>query len=223
MVAVTPTRARRTQAERRARTRDALLEAAARGLSRDGYANLVLERVAREAGYTRGALYHLFANKEDLALAVLNWVDETWRAEVGYLVADDADPVAALLAVARGHAVYCRRDVARVIMTLRVEFSGQDHPVGRALKKGERRLVDACTRLVAAGRRSGAIPPGPPPRVVARALMGALEGLVIQLAGKAPFDAALAEGAVRGVLGLPPEPASTGSLARRPSQPSGPG
>jgi AcrR family transcriptional regulator len=179
------------------------LEAAARGLSRDGYANLVLERVAREAGYTRGALYHLFANKEDLALAVLKWVDETWRAEVGYLLADDVDPVGALLAVARQHAVYCRRDVARVIMTLRVEFSGQDHPVARALKKGERRLVDACARLVAAGRTSRAIPPGPPPRVVARALMGALEGLVIQLAGKAPFDAALAERAVRGVLGLP--------------------
>src|SRR6266516_1779986 len=87
---------RLTQAARRARTRSALLEAAARGLSRDGYANLVLERVAREAGYTRGALYHLFANKEDLALAVVGWVEETWFAEVGHLLADDTDPVGAL-------------------------------------------------------------------------------------------------------------------------------
>ncbi|HEX2399532.1 MAG TPA: TetR family transcriptional regulator, partial [Mycobacterium sp.] len=44
---------RRTQAERRARTRAALLEAAARGFSQYGYGNVVLERVASEAGYTR--------------------------------------------------------------------------------------------------------------------------------------------------------------------------
>jgi hypothetical protein len=31
----------------------------------------------------------------------------------------DADPVEALLAVARGHAVYCRRDIARVLLALR--------------------------------------------------------------------------------------------------------
>jgi AcrR family transcriptional regulator len=147
-------------------------------------------------------LYHQFAGKEALALAVLEWVEETWTAEVGYLLADDADPVGALSAVARQHAIYCRRDVARVMMTLRVEFSAQDHPVARALEEGERRLLHACARLVTTGRRRGTIPPGPPPRVVARALMGALEGLVIHLRGKAPFDA---ERAVRGVLGLDPE------------------
>jgi AcrR family transcriptional regulator len=66
-VDVVPTRRpRATHAERRARTRSALLEAAARGLSRYGYGNVVLEDVAREAGYTRGALYHLFEDKEDL-------------------------------------------------------------------------------------------------------------------------------------------------------------
>ena len=74
---------RRTQAERRARSRTALLEAAARGLSRYGYGHLRLEEVAREAGYTRGALYHQFKDKEDLALAVLRWANETWEREVG--------------------------------------------------------------------------------------------------------------------------------------------
>lgn len=32
--------------------------------------------------------------------------------------------------LARGHAVFCRRDIARVVMALRLEFAGQDHPVG---------------------------------------------------------------------------------------------
>ncbi|MDQ1633011.1 MAG: hypothetical protein QOC80_2983, partial [Frankiaceae bacterium] len=67
-------RTRRSQADRRERSRDALLEAAARGISRSGYANLRLEDVAREAGYTRGALYHQFAGKQELTLAVVAWV-----------------------------------------------------------------------------------------------------------------------------------------------------
>jgi AcrR family transcriptional regulator len=195
-----------TQADRRARTRGALLEAAARGLSRDGYSNVVLERVAADAGYTRGALYHLFAGKEDLALAVVEWVREAWYAEVGALFSDAAsatDPVGTLAAVARGHAVFCRRDVARVMITLRLEFSGKDHPVGREIREVERQLVADCERLIVAGRRSGAIPPGPPVRAVARAYLGAIEGLVINLGGQAPFDADLAERAARGVLGLP--------------------
>jgi AcrR family transcriptional regulator len=180
---------------------------------------LVLERVAIEAGYTRGALYHLFANKEALALAVVNWVDETWNAEVGQLAADEVDPVDALLAMARGHAIYCRRDVARVMMTLRVEFAGQDHPVGRALTEIFARLVADCAGRITAGRESGTISPGPPPRQMALAYFGALEGLVSLLAGHAPFDVELADRAVRGVLGLPPAPITTNSHSAGASAP----
>ncbi|MGI8580527.1 MAG: TetR family transcriptional regulator [Solirubrobacteraceae bacterium] len=193
---------RRTQAERSARTRSALLESAARGLSRHGYGNLVLEEVAREAGYTRGALYHQFRDKEELALAVLEWVDETWRSEVGGLIEERPDPVEALLALARGHAVFCRRDVARFGMALRLEFSGQDHPVGRELERVSGALVKRCARLIAAGRKDGSIPDGPPAKTVALAFVGALEGTVIALAGQAPDDELLAARAAAGVLGL---------------------
>src|SRR3954462_6680048 len=111
-------RQRPTQAERSARSRGALLESAARGLSRYGYGNLRLEQVAREAGYTRGALYHQFRDKEDLALAVVQWAYETWLAEVGAPADDERDPAAALVGLARGHAILCRRDIARVAMAL---------------------------------------------------------------------------------------------------------
>jgi AcrR family transcriptional regulator len=199
---------RPTQAERSARTRSAMLESAARGLSRYGYGNLVLEQVAREAGYTRGALYHQFEDKEDLALAVVEWVDDTWRREVGALVDGQPDPVAALIALARGHAVFCRRDVARVAMALRLEFSGQDHPVGREVERVSGTLVRRCTRLIHAGRREGSIPAGPPARTVALAFVGALEGAVIALAGQAPHDELLAARAAAGALGLAQLPPS---------------
>src|SRR3954469_2085494 len=193
---------RQTQAERSARTRNALLEAAARGLSRYGYGNLVLEDVAREAGYTRSALYHQFRDKEDLALAVVGWADETWIREVGDPAERGPDPVSALLAMARGHAILCRRDIARVAMALRVEFSGRDHPVGREVDRASETLVKRCARLINAARRDGSIPPGPPARTVALALIGAIEGSVIALRGQAPHDELLAERAAAGVLGV---------------------
>jgi AcrR family transcriptional regulator len=192
-----------TQAERRARSRNALLESAARGLSRYGYGNLILEQVAQEAGYTRGALYHQFENKEELALAVIDWVDEEWTREVGDPAREEPTPVAELLALARGHAVFCRRDVARVVMALRVEFAGQDHPVADRLAQVSQGGIKRIARLINAGRKDGSIPAGPPAATVARAFLGALEGTVIELAGQAPHDELLAARAVAGVIGLP--------------------
>jgi len=194
---------RRTQADRRAKSRAALLEAAARGLSRYGYGHLRLEEVAQEAGYTRGALYHQFKDKADLALAVIDWVNENWMLEVGEPASREPDPVSELLALARGHAVFCRRDIARVVMALRVEFSGHDHLVGLAVERIYDTGVERISRLIRAGRRNGSIPAGPPARTVALAFMGALEGTVIAVAGQAPYDEELAARAVSGVLVLP--------------------
>lgn len=200
---------RRTQAERRAATRAALLESAARGLSTYGYGNLRLEQVAQDAGYTRGALYHQFEDKQDLTLAVVcDWWRDVWRQDVLPLVECERDPLAALLALARGHAVFCRREVARVPIALRLEFAGQDHPVGREVERNYELLVKHCSTLIRAGRQDGTIPPGTSEHVLALAFVGALEGTVIGLSGRSPDDEVLAERAVAGVLNI-------GSLARR--------
>ncbi len=197
-----------TQADRSARTREALIVAAARGLSRYGYSNLVLEQVASEAGCTRGALYHQFKDKEDLAIAVLAWVNDLWEREVAGEVNQESDPAKALIAVARAHAVFCRRDVARVIMALRLEFSGRDHPISLEVEKIYAGLVERVARLVRDGRKAGSIPPGPSAKSVALAFAGALEGAVIQMAGREPDDEILAARAAAGVLGIeiPPSP-----------------
>jgi AcrR family transcriptional regulator len=165
----------------------------------------VLEDVAREAGYTRGALYHLFAGKQDLALAVVDWVAETWREEVGELTEHDGTPLGALIASARGHAIYCRRDVARVMMALRVEFAGRDHPVGRRVDEITEEQVKRAAALISAGRCDGSIPAGPPARKLGLAWVGAIEGAIIQLAGQAPYDEVIAVRVALGVLGLSPD------------------
>ena len=195
---------RRRQADRRDQSRAALLESAARHLSRFGYGNVVLEHVARDAGYTRGALYYLFADKQELALAVVSWVLETWDEEVGRAVDAESEPVAALLTLARGHARLCRRELARVAMALRMEFSGQDHPVGQVVEAAYSGLVKRCDKLITAARKAGSLPAGPPSRITAHAFVGALEGVTIALAGQHDYDERYAAQVAAGVLGLDP-------------------
>ncbi len=193
------TRERPTQADRRARSRAALLEATARGISRSGYANLVLADVAAEAGYTRGALYHQFRDKDALVLATLDWVYETWYAQVGSVFDEERPAVEALTELARRHAVYCRRDIAGLMVTLRVELAARDHPVGEAVRAQIRELVWRVRPLIVAGRQDGSIPPGPPATVLAAAVMSAIEAVVIALAGRPGDDEELAQ---RVTLGL---------------------
>jgi AcrR family transcriptional regulator len=189
-----------TQADRRARSRAALLEATARAISRVGYGHLVLEEVAAAAGYTRGALYHQFRDKDALVLTTLEWVHDTWYAEVGSVFDEDLPPVEALVELARRHAVYCRRDVARMMVALRVEFSAREHPVGDAVRAKTRELLERVERLIVAGRHDGSIAPGPPAHVLARAFMSAVEGLVIALAGRIGDDEQLARRVALGLL-----------------------
>jgi AcrR family transcriptional regulator len=191
---------RRSQADRRAETHAALLSSAARALSRYGYGNLNLADVAAEAGYTRGALYHLFADKEDLALAVVEWAWETWQQQVGSLVNSRDEPFQALVALARGHMVFCRHGQARVMMTLRIEFAEREHPVGHAVWKIAAALRKRVEQLIIRGRRSGSIPAGPPARTLAAAYLSAIDGLAIGIAGRTPYDEALVERIVVGLL-----------------------
>jgi AcrR family transcriptional regulator len=62
---------RMTRAERRDRTRERLLDAAAEVFNRLGYHGASLDAVAEAAGYTKGAVYSNFATKGDLFLALM--------------------------------------------------------------------------------------------------------------------------------------------------------
>lgn len=62
---------RRTQEERRDATRRALIAAARRQFAENGYAATNTPAIAAEAGVTRGALYHHFADKQALFEAVV--------------------------------------------------------------------------------------------------------------------------------------------------------
>jgi AcrR family transcriptional regulator len=63
---------RRTQAQRRAATTRALLDAARSLFAEKGYHETAAEEIVRRAGLTRGALYHHFEDKKDLFRVVVD-------------------------------------------------------------------------------------------------------------------------------------------------------
>ena len=66
-----PTRARLTRAEQQAKTRTALLEAAAQVFIERGFLGASVEAITERAGYTRGAFYSNFDSKEELFAELL--------------------------------------------------------------------------------------------------------------------------------------------------------
>jgi AcrR family transcriptional regulator len=91
-------RARRTQADRSAATRDALVTAARRLFAAQGFAEVPTDAIVAEAGVTRGALYHQFADKTALFDTVMGAVeaDIAGRLADSVAAAGISDPVDAL-------------------------------------------------------------------------------------------------------------------------------
>jgi len=63
---------RLTREQSRAQTRERLLASAAVVFTREGYAGASCDRIAEEAGYSKGALYSNFANKDQLFLELVD-------------------------------------------------------------------------------------------------------------------------------------------------------
>ncbi len=111
MSATTPRRGERpTRSERQAATRAALLRSASRSICEHGMHGASIDRIAAEAGYTKGAFYANFASKEELFLVVL---DEKFAAELKRLeaaMAGSGEPVDEARQAAEEFLLYVDRD-----------------------------------------------------------------------------------------------------------------
>jgi AcrR family transcriptional regulator len=173
-------RQRLTRAEAKARTREQLLDAAARIFARKGYAGASVEEIAESAGYSIGALYSNFAGKEQLFLELMAARSSTRvTALAGLLGADDADPVETL-----GRMLERNADSDGDLMALRAEFwlYAVRHPETMgALAAQRREQVDALIGVIgAAMERRGGAPPGVSAADVATLALAMFQGLVRQ-------------------------------------------
>lgn len=90
---------RRTQTERSAATRDALVAAARPLFAELGFASVSTEAITRAAGVSRGAMYHQFADKSELFAAVFEAVEADLTRELDRLVqaSGETDPLALMV------------------------------------------------------------------------------------------------------------------------------
>ena len=96
MPAMEPARTRRE--EYAEATYEALLESAAASFLESGFAATSLDAVAKRARVTKGAIYHHFASKRDLFLAVMERQEEINARTVDEAATAAADPWSAIVA-----------------------------------------------------------------------------------------------------------------------------
>jgi len=195
---------RRTQAERRATTRAAVLQSACRLFGRKGYTDTSLEEIAAEAGMTIRPIYHYFGSKVELFSAVNDLMEDrilealqnseedtrqVWRRFIG--LCEDPEFRQVILVDAPNVLGRERHLNSGVSQTVAARFGG---PAARVDGKG----------------------PGGQPDLVARMLIGALSAAALAIAeADDPTRAAReAESLILGVataLVRPPKSASSDS------------
>jgi AcrR family transcriptional regulator len=190
-LAPTTSRTRRTQADRSAATRHALVSAARLLFAADGFAEVPTDAIVAAAGVTRGALYHQFADKTALFEAVLAAVE----ADIAARLADEAaaagisDPVQALRHAVRTWLDICvEPEIYRIALIDGPSVLGWKH--WREIC--QLHVFGLVRDLLACGIEAGRIRPQPV-MPLAHVLMGAADEAAMYVAESADQKQARAE------------------------------
>lgn len=105
------------QARRSAATRQKLIDAARTAFAETGFHDASTPGIAKAAGVSRGALYHQYADKNALFLAVVEDMQREVYDSIEAATADNADPLAALKCGSRVFLeMAARPDFVRIVM-----------------------------------------------------------------------------------------------------------
>ena len=163
---------RLTRQESRLITRAAIVDAAEEVFLREGFEHASVEQITETAGFSRGAFYSNFSDKDELALAV---IDKRRREVARALRALQriSDPVMRRAAIRDWFSKQCRQTDW---ISLRLEFGrrAQRNPaLERLLAELCRQEIQTCAGPAARSLSSN----GSDPEVSAVALMAACHGL----------------------------------------------
>jgi AcrR family transcriptional regulator len=178
---------RRTQPERSAATRAALVSAARGLLTERGYAGVSTPEIAEAAGVTRGALYHQFADKQALLTAVVEQVEQAVTERLVATVAAHApaDPLAALHIAVDAWLDLCADPEVRQILLLDAPtVLGWESFRDLAASYG----LGLTEQLLAAAIAAGQLPDFPA-RPFAHVLLGALQEAAFAIAAEPESEA----------------------------------
>jgi AcrR family transcriptional regulator len=124
-------------------TRKRLLAAAERIFARDGFEAARLEDIASLAGYTRGAFYANFEDKEDIFFALLEQYVAERIGEVNALLQRYKDPEDRLQAL-RSHYARIAEDRRLALLSLEFKLFAIRHPEAHARLRARQQSMRAC-------------------------------------------------------------------------------
>jgi len=182
---------RRTQAERAAETREALIASARPLFAAAGFADVALETIVRAAGVTRGALYHHFADKTELFAAVFERVEGEVATQMGEAIAaaNETDPVEVMRLGAGFWLDACSNpEIQRIVLVDAPAVLGW----ARWTEIGNRYNTGLVRELLTNAVETGRIPPQPI-EATALTMLGAIREATLYVARAEDHDLARQE------------------------------
>ena len=164
-------------------TRQALLSAAEHEIHLHGYQAASLSQIIKDAGVTKGALYHHFANKQALGYAVL---DEIWAPQLRInwiepLSDTSRNPVENLIGVIQSAGGALRSSDLTLgcpINNLAQEMSPIDEGFRQRINALLGEWRKAIAHALTLGQQRGFISPAAEPDAAAAMLVASLEGCI---------------------------------------------
>jgi len=153
-----------------------ILDAALTVFAERGYRNTRLEDVGEAAGVTKGAIYHYFANKEDLLLRAIEQRSEEAFGRIEEIVRDKTAPVSTRLrlVVRRWFGAVTKERLAVVTLLLQGIAHEAPEAFRRWLAGGPTAAMRLIATLVREGQERGEFRPDADADVAARLLVSGL-------------------------------------------------
>ncbi|AEF42172.1 Putative TetR family transcriptional regulator [Hoyosella subflava DQS3-9A1] len=199
---------RMSRAESQAQTRKHLIRTAQRMLLAQGYAATSLEAIADEAGFSKGAVYSNFKNKDALCREVLRHI----RADHAAALVTEVSSATSFQELLDSFAAWSERTIGdQKWSTLEAEFAvraSADELLRQQLSSDAAEIRRVITQLVAAAVESYNLDLDMPAEDVATALLSLGIGLGLQRAIDPTVSAQILTDTIRAMLVRKMSPAS---------------
>jgi AcrR family transcriptional regulator len=164
------------------KSRDRILSAAYKTIARLGYAAATIDRIAAEAGLTKGAVYWHFENKKELFLAILE-KRLAYRLEeypkYAHSAVQLADPLPGIATMLSDQISFAMFDPDWQKIYLSYLLQGQDQDIKKRLHELSSALLNSRSALLAKMQKDGFLDPRVDTRALAVIWIAVLDGLVL--------------------------------------------
>jgi AcrR family transcriptional regulator len=168
-----------TPERRREQTREALIDAAAQVFADRGFSGASLDEIAQTAGFTRGAIYKNFADKEDLFFAVFDrWNERATESFRQMLAPDESFTEDDFDAIGRRWVEMIAGDADIYALDLEMRlFALRDAEFRKKLAAHALRVEQMIAGLIAEMMARAGVTSQFPADVLARVMLAASDGL----------------------------------------------